>query len=426
MKSYPLWKIIFILIIIIPSFIFSIPTINNSSDKDNWFYNKKINLGLDLQGGSHLLLEVKNDILIDEELENILSFFRLFLRNEKIKIQNLEIKNKQIFLETLNKIDIDKIKIYSKKNYPDLKFEEKENTIFFELSESYILRLFNSSIQQSLEIVRNRIDELGTNEPIIQRQGKNRILLQLPGIKEPERIKKLLGKTAKLTFHMVDDENMEALINNKPPVGKMIVQDNSNTDIYYLLEKRIRVGGENLVDAQPTYEQNSPAVTFRFDPLGARKFGKATSSNVGKRFAIILDNKVITAPVIRSEILGGTGVITGNFTIEEAQDIADANNLYVIKGHDYYEGIQKYHMWIAGWDDNDSLYILVDENHVEGMTPNKKLYKELWAEYNNVPLDDASWANIIVFEHQEFFESDYSGFVSIETDGYWGWKYYWK
>ena len=322
MKSYPLWKIIFILIIIIPSFIFSIPTINNSSDKDNWFYNKKINLGLDLQGGSHLLLEVKNDILIDEELENILSFFRLFLRNEKIKIQNLEIKNKQIFLETLNKIDIDKIKIYSKKNYPDLKFEEKENTIFFELSESYILRLFNSSIQQSLEIVRNRIDELGTNEPIIQRQGKNRILLQLPGIKEPERIKKLLGKTAKLTFHMVDDENMEALINNKPPVGKMIVQDNSNTDIYYLLEKRIRVGGENLVDAQPTYEQNSPAVTFRFDPLGARKFGKATSSNVGKRFAIILDNKVITAPVIRSEILGGTGVITGNFTIEEAQDLA--------------------------------------------------------------------------------------------------------
>ena len=322
MKSYPIWKIILIFIVIIPAFIFSIPTINFKSEKDNWFYSKKINLGLDLQGGSHLLLEVKNHVLIDEELENILSFFRLFSRNEKIKFQELEINNKKIIIKTFNKPDQNKIKIYSRKNYPDLEYDENNNTISFELSETYKTRLFDSSIKQSLEIVRNRIDELGTNEPLIQRQGNNRILLQLPGIKEPQRVKKLLGKTAKLTFHMVDDQNPEALMNKNPPAGKMIVQDNYDNSLSYLLEKRIRVGGENLVDAQPTYEQNSPAVSFRFDPLGARKFGKATTSNVGKRFAIILDNKVITAPVIRSEILGGTGVITGNFTIEEAQDLA--------------------------------------------------------------------------------------------------------
>jgi len=132
----------------------------------------------------------------------------------------------------------------------------------------------------------------------------------------------VLGKTAKLTFHMVDDKNVAALNNKNPPPGKMIVNDLVENELYYLVEIRSRVGGENLVDAQPTYEQNSPAVSFRFDPLGARKFGKATTKNVGKRFAVILDGKVITAPVIRSAITGGNGVITGSFTIQEAQDLA--------------------------------------------------------------------------------------------------------
>ena len=182
--------------------------------------------------------------------------------------------------------------------------------------------LQESAIKQSLEIVRKRIDESGTKEPLIQRQGASRIVLQLPGVKDPERIKSLLGKTAKLTFHMVNDENQEALINMKPLPGTMIVQDISQDDIFYLVEKRVRVGGESLVDAQPTYDQNLPAVSFRFNPIGARKFGKATSNNVGKRFAVILDDKVITAPVIRSAITGGNGIISGNFTIQEAQDLA--------------------------------------------------------------------------------------------------------
>ena len=283
---------------------------------------KKINLGLDLQGGSHLLLEVQNEILIEEEINNLTIFFRQFIRDENLIINSINI-NKQNIIINLNDIDdYNKIVSYGNKNFSNLEFRKDNNIIFINLSENYKKRILESAIKQSLEIVRKRIDESGTKEPLIQIQGSNRILLQLPGIKDPERIKNLLGKTAKLTFHMVDDENQNSLLNNTPPPGTMIMQDYIDENIFYLVEKRIRVGGENLVDAQPTYEQNSPAVSFRFDPLGARKFGKATTKNVGKRFAVILDGKVITAPVIRSAITGGNGVITGSFTIQEAQDLA--------------------------------------------------------------------------------------------------------
>ena len=322
MKSYPIWKILLILVVILNSILFSIPTFVFKDDSSNWFFEKKVNLGLDLQGGSHLLLEVKNEVLLNEDINNIAGFIRQFLRNERIKILSLDIIDHSIKVELLENIDIEKIIIFKNKNYPNLNHKKFENKLEFKLSEIYLKNLYESSIKQSLEIVRKRIDESGTKEPLIQRQGLNRILLQLPGIKDPERIKNLLGKTAKLNFHMVDDTNVSALNDKNPPPGKMIVQDSLDNDIYYLVEIRSRVGGENLVDAQATYDQNMPAVSFRFDPLGARKFGKTTSDNVGKRFAVILDNKVITAPVIRTAITGGSGIITGSFSIQEAQDLA--------------------------------------------------------------------------------------------------------
>ena len=180
-----------------------------------------------------------------------------------------------------------------------------------------------SAIKQSLEIVRKRIDESGTKEPLIQRSGKKRILLQLPGVKDPERIKELLGTTAKLTFHMVDDDDTISLKTNKAPFGKIIVQDHINSEIKYLVEKKSRVGGENLVDANASFDPSEGhAVSFRFDTTGSQKFGKATSENIGKRFAVILDGVVITAPVIRSAITGGSGIITGNFSSQEATDLA--------------------------------------------------------------------------------------------------------
>ncbi len=322
MKNYSLWRLSFILVIIISAITFSIPTLFYNSNNENWFFEKKVNLGLDLQGGSHLLLEVKNEILLKEEINNISDFVRKFSREERITIISLEIKTDELLIETSNKLDTDKLVEFKNKNYPRLNITRNDNNLVFKISDSHKKNLFESAINQSLEIVRKRIDESGTKEPLIQRQGIDRILLQLPGIKDPARIKNLLGKTAKLTFHMVDDENLIDLDNSSPPPGKMIIKDNLDENIKYLVEVRIRVGGENLVDAQPTYEQGSPAVSFRFNPLGARKFGKATSSNVGKRFAVILDNRVITAPVIRSAITDGNGVITGNFTIQEAQDLS--------------------------------------------------------------------------------------------------------
>jgi len=322
MKNYSLWRLSFILVIIISAITFSIPTLFYNSNNENWFFEKKVNLGLDLQGGSHLLLEVKNEILLKEEINNISDFVRKFSREERITIISLEIKTDELLIETSNKLDTDKLVEFKNKNYPRLNITRNDNNLVFTISDSHKKNLFESAINQSLEIVRKRIDESGTKEPLIQRQGIDRILLQLPGIKDPARIKNLLGKTAKLTFHMVDDENLIDLDNSSPPPGKMIIKDNLDENIKYLVEVRIRVGGENLVDAQPTYEQGSPAVSFRFNPLGARKFGKATSSNVGKRFAVILDNRVITAPVIRSAITDGNGVITGNFTIQEAQDLS--------------------------------------------------------------------------------------------------------
>ena len=322
MKYYPIWKIIIIFIVVIFSLFFSYPTFFLNSENENWYSENKINLGLDLQGGSHLLLEVKNEILLNEELNNIAALFRQFLRSEKIKIDYVNKTNESIKIKLFNNNNIDKILNFKNKKFPTLNYLNNDNELVFNLSDTYKKKLFESSIKQSLEIIRKRVDETGTKEPLIQRQGNNRILLQIPGIKNPERIKKLIGKTAKLNFHMVNDDDIDSINDNKAPPGYMIVPDFYNQDILYLVEQRSRVGGENLIDAQPTYDQFSPAVSFSFDPLGARKFAKVTSNNVGKRFAVILDEKVITAPVIRAKIMNGSGIITGNFSIQEAQDLA--------------------------------------------------------------------------------------------------------
>ena len=323
MKSYPIWKILLILVVILNSILFSIPTFVFKDDSSNWFFEKKVNLGLDLQGGSHLLLEVKNEVLLNEDINNIAGFIRQFLRNERIKILSLDIIDHSIKVELLENIDIEKLIIFKNKNYPNLNHKKFENKLEFKLSEIYLKNLYESSIKQSLEIVRKRIDESGTKEPLIQRSGKNRILLQLPGVKDPERIKDLLGTTAKLTFHMVDDEDNISLNANRAPFGKMIVYDYYDPNTKYLVEKKARVGGEHLIDAKGSFDQQQGhAVSFRFDTTGAQKFGKATTENVGKRFAVILDGVVITAPVINSAITGGSGIITGAFTSQEAADLA--------------------------------------------------------------------------------------------------------
>lgn len=323
MKNYPLWKATLVILVISLGIIFSLPSLLYKENSNNWFFNNKINLGLDLQGGSYLLLEVQTEVLMQEELNNISDSIQLIARGLQTNIINIISEEDEIQLRFSNNDKLEEIREKFKNNYRNVNVTINNNTMKIVINEIFKKNIKESAIKQSLEIVRKRIDESGTKEPLIQRSGKKRILLQLPGIKDPERIKELLGTTAKLTFHMVDDEDTISLKANRAPFGKIIVADFYNPEIKYLVEKKSRVGGENLVDAKASFDpQEGHAVSFRFDTTGAQKFGKATSENVGKRFAVILDGVVITAPVINTAITGGSGIITGNFTSQEAADLS--------------------------------------------------------------------------------------------------------
>lgn len=323
MKNYPLWKATLVILVISLGIIFTLPTLLYKENSNNWFFDNKINLGLDLQGGSYLLLEVQTEVLMQEELNNISDSIQLIARGLQTNIINIISEEDEIQLRFSNNDKLEEIREKFKNNYRNVNVTINNNTMKIVINEIFKKNIKESAIKQSLEIVRKRIDESGTKEPLIQRSGKKRILLQLPGIKDPERIKELLGTTAKLTFHMVDDEDTISLKANRAPFGKIIVADFYNPEIKYLVEKKSRVGGENLVDAKASFDpQEGHAVSFRFDTTGAQKFGKATSENVGKRFAVILDGVVITAPVINTAITGGSGIITGNFTSQEAADLS--------------------------------------------------------------------------------------------------------
>ena len=323
MKNYPLWKATLVILVISLAIIFTLPSLLYKENSNNWFLNNKINLGLDLQGGSYLLLEVQTEVLMQEELNNISDSIQLIARGLQTNIINIISEEDEIQLRFSNNDKLEEIREKFKNNYRNVNVTINNNTMKIVINEIFKKNIKESAIKQSLEIVRKRIDESGTKEPLIQRSGKKRILLQLPGIKDPERIKELLGTTAKLTFHMVDDEDTISLKANRAPFGKIIVADFYNPEIKYLVEKKSRVGGENLVDAKASFDpQEGHAVSFRFDTTGAQKFGKATSENVGKRFAVILDGVVITAPVINTAITGGSGIITGNFTSQEAADLS--------------------------------------------------------------------------------------------------------
>ena len=323
MKNYPLWKATLVILVISLAIIFSLPSLLYKENSNNWFFDNKINLGLDLQGGSYLLLEVQTEVLMQEELNNISDSIQLIARGLQTNIINIISEEDEIQLRFSNNDKLEEIREKFKNNYRNVNVSINNNTMKIVINEIFKKNIKESAIKQSLEIVRKRIDESGTKEPLIQRSGKKRILLQLPGIKDPERIKELLGTTAKLTFHMIDDDDTISLKANRAPFGKIIVADFYNPEIKYLVEKKSRVGGENLVDAKASFDpQEGHAVSFRFDTTGAQKFGKATSENVGKRVAVILDGVVITAPVINTAITGGSGIITGNFTSQEAADLS--------------------------------------------------------------------------------------------------------
>ncbi len=318
----PNTKFLVTIFIVLFSLFNAIPALFQSSIiMPKLFENKSVRLGLDLQGGSQLLLQIESIEALQEKLQNLSEDIRIKFDENKIFIDEISIVGNEVEIRLTSKDDLEKA-LSIIKDFQSTEYDNENNLIRLSFNQGYIKEFNSSLILQSLEIIRKRIDELGTNEPIIQIQGKQRILVQLPGLKNPDRIKELLGKTAKMNFKLVDEKNMQFINEKKYFVGSEIVQHSDN-DLRYVIKKRVGVSGDNLADASASVDQfNRPIVSLRFDSVGSRKFSDLTSKNVGKRFAIILDNKVISAPVIQEAIPTGNAQISGNFTFDTANDLA--------------------------------------------------------------------------------------------------------
>ena len=300
--------------------------IATSNFQDN-FISKKINLGLDLQGGSYLLLEIDNGPVEIQKLQNTTTVIRNFLKDKKINFNDLRIENKKIIFnvpkdkaELVETFFLDKDSeinpYYNEYKSHQFDLEIQDAKFKLELSKYGLIEIKTSSQDQALEIVRRRVDEVGTNEPNIIKRGNNRILVELPGLDDPMRIKSLLGKTANLTFRFVTQ-------NSNDTFGTEMLQFEDGTN-EAMVSKRIILNGENLLDAQPQMnnQTNETVVSFTLDRVGAKRFGKATSAGIGKQLAIVLDGKIVSAPVIRDTIASGNGQISGNFTFQSATDLA--------------------------------------------------------------------------------------------------------
>jgi protein-export membrane protein SecD len=309
------------------SFIFIYIASSNFQDPENSFISKRINLGLDLQGGSYLLLEIDNEPVEIQKLQNTVTVIRNFLKDKKINFNDLKINNKTIvFTIPKNNIDLVETFFLDKESvinpyysqYKSHQFDViiKDSKFILSLSKYGLIEIKTSSQDQALEIVRRRVDEVGTNEPNILKRGNNRILVELPGLDDPMRIKSLLGKTANLTFRFVTQ-------NNNDTFGAEMLKFEDGTS-EAMVSKRIILNGENLLDAQPQMnnQTNETVVSFTLDRVGAKRFGKATNTGVGKQLAIVLDGKIVSAPVIRDTIASGNGQISGNFTFQSATDLA--------------------------------------------------------------------------------------------------------
>ena len=332
MLRFPTWKVALILGVCLLGVVLSLPNLFPREQMErlpDWLPHEQINLGLDLQGGSHLLLEVDLRAVVEERLNALVDDVRSLLRPARIGYRGLGVRGDRVTFTLTDPATADQAVELLEDLNPNPLAREIEvvegdgGRIEVRLTESAIGELQDSAVRQSLEIVRRRIDEVGTREPTIQRQGEDRILVQVPGEKDPESIKRLLGQTAKLTFHLVDLETpvAQALAGNLPPGSMLLPSDEEGQD-QVVVRKRVEVSGESLIDAQPTYQDNQPVVSFRFDTAGGRKFGNVTREHVGELLGIVLDDKVISSPRIREPILGGSGVISGNFTVQTANELA--------------------------------------------------------------------------------------------------------
>lgn len=330
MLHIPRWKAFLIIALCVMGLLYALPNVLSEQTRDklaqtlpSWMPTKAVNLGLDLQGGSHLLLEADTRAVVAERLEAMMDAARAELRRAKVGYTNLAVIPDSGVTFTVRDLSQDREAAYriARGLEQDISVSiSGDGRVDVTLNPQLRAQIVSQVIGQSIEIVRRRIDETGTREPIIQRQGTNRIVVQLPGIDDPESVKALLGKTAKMSFHLVDmDAPPNALI--APPGSRRLPMQESPGH-YLFVKKRVMISGEMLVDSQPAFEQGAPVVSFRFNSIGSKRFCDVTRNNVGQLFAIVLDDQIISAPRINGAICGGSGIITGNFTVKEANDLS--------------------------------------------------------------------------------------------------------
>jgi preprotein translocase subunit SecD len=339
MLYFTRWKAAAILLTALVVCLCAVPNFFPAKVVDSWpkWAQRHVVLGLDLQGGSHILLEVDTKAVRKEMLETLRDDVRRVLREARIGYTGLVVRGNSVEVhireganasqagEKLQTLSQPLGGILSAAGQRNVDVSSEPNGVFrLTLTEPAIIERVRQSVDQSIQIVERRVNELGTVEPVIQREGTDRILVQVPGLQDPTRLKQLLGKTAKLDFRMVDTSVAPEQAQGRVPPDDEILQSASAPKTPYLVEKRVLVSGGDLTDAQPGFDPRTsePIVSFRFNTSGARKFAQVTQENVGKPFAIVLDNEVISAPVIREPILGGSGQISGNFTVQSANDLA--------------------------------------------------------------------------------------------------------
>ncbi len=336
MLFFTRWKAAAILITALVVCLFALPNFFSENTIKKWpsWAQRHVVLGLDLQGGSHLLLEVDSSAVRKEQLQSVADDVLRVLRQARIPFTGRAIRGNSVEVHITRDGDVDtalaKLRelsqpmsgILGTTGQRNIDVTNNGNLITLTPTDPAITERVRQAVDQSIQIIERRVNELGLVEPTIQREGTDRILVQVPGLQDPSRLKEILGKTAKLDFRMVDLAMTVEQAQQAHPSDSEILDGEGGQK--YLIEKRVLVSGADLVDAQPGFDQRTsePIVSFRFNATGARKFAEATQANVGKPFAIVLDNKVISAPVIREPILGGSGQISGNFTVQSANDLA--------------------------------------------------------------------------------------------------------
>ncbi|RWA73682.1 protein translocase subunit SecDF [Mesorhizobium sp.] len=336
LKMVLIWLAVAVTVILAAPNLFPASTL---AQLPNWVPKRQMTLGLDLQGGSHILLQMDQNDLIKDQLETTRDEIRTLLREAKINYTGLSGTGRTVQVRISDQSQVDAAKaalkpitnpvnagLFTGGSVQSMTLDDSEPGLLkFTVTDAGLKYRTTTALSQAIEVVERRVNALGTTEPIVQRQGDDRILVQVPGLQNPQRLKDIIGQTAKLTFQMVDTSMpVQDAMKGRPPAGDSILYSQDDPPVPYLVENRVIVSGEDLSQATPTYnsQTNEPVVSFTFNSRGATRFGQATQQNVGKPFAIVLDNQVISAPVIREPILGGTGQISGNFTAESANDLA--------------------------------------------------------------------------------------------------------